>query len=400
MLFEIHKEGKIAYKRLSAADLKRSDLSHQTHIGLSNDSLTFMTDNKKEYSAMLIYKSYCDILSCEIAKIHRASGKYDAPKISMGRNLDNIVNKIRSFAKESTNKDFYLLWFGLDSLTPVFWLIEEDSYDYKYLNTFCDFAHLKDRYITILKRENTVFPNVLKYIQSRIENVTINLQKDLELSVEMESDNPKFKDADVKKAQKLIHEIGKQGETLIDEYLQRQKSAKKVLNYEWMNRSTEQGKPFDFYIEYCNGQEQWVDVKTTEHEFEQAVIVSKNEIKFITEKESRKYAIFRVYSLKELQAKLRVCSECLKYIKKLYRDIDYMTQSMSDYMASIVNYKIAFEPGPISFKSISDEINIYADSIIYKPPIPYSNEMEEGHLLVAAESFGSGNNNEHSSHEK
>ena len=134
MLFEIHKEGKIAYKRLSDADLKRSELSHQTHIGLSNDSLTFMADNKKEYSAMLIYKGYCDILSCEIAKIHRASGRYDAPKISMGKNPDNVVNKIRSFAKESANKDFYLLWFGLDSLTPVFWLIEEDSYDYNLLN--------------------------------------------------------------------------------------------------------------------------------------------------------------------------------------------------------------------------------------------------------------------------
>ncbi len=382
MLFEIHKEGKIAYKRLSDADLKRSELSHQTHIGLSNDSLTFMADNKKEYSAMLIYKGYCDILSCEIAKIHRASGRYDAPKISMGKNPDNVVNKIRSFAKESANKDFYLLWFGLDSLTPVFWLIEEDSYDYNLLNIYCDFAHINDRYIAILERNNIVFPNVLQYVQSRIENVTINLQKDLELSVEVEADNPKFKEADVKKALKLIHEIGKQGESLIDEYLQRKKSEKTVLNYEWMNKSAEQGKPFDFRIEYSNGLEQWIDVKTTEHEFEQPVIVSKNEIKFITEKEAKKYAIFRVYSLKELQAKLKICSECLKYVKKLYRDIDYMTQSMSDYMASIVNYKIAFEPGPVSFKSISEEINIHSETST--PLIPYSTE-DEGQLHLAAE---------------
>ena len=60
MLFEIHKEGKISYKRLSNADIKRGK-SHQTHIGLSNDSLTFMADNKTEYSAMLIYKGYCDM---------------------------------------------------------------------------------------------------------------------------------------------------------------------------------------------------------------------------------------------------------------------------------------------------------------------------------------------------
>ena len=357
MLFEIHKEGKISYKRLSNADIKRSK-SHQTHIGLSNDSLTFMADNKTEYSAMLIYKGYCDILSCEIAKIHRADGRYEAPKISTGKKPDNVVNKIRSFARESNDKTFYLLWFGLDSLTPVFWLIEDGSYDFKALDTDCDFTHLGDRRIVILERDNKSFSKVLQYAQSRIENVTVDLQKDLELSVEIETENLKFKDADVKKAQNCIYEIGKQGEALIDEYLNRQKSERIVSDFEWMNRSAEQGKPFDFHIKYSNGLEQWIDVKTTEHEFEQAVIVSKNEIRFITEKRNTDYAIFRVYSKKELQAKLRICSECLKYMKKLSRDVDYMTQSMSDYNAAIMNYKIAFVPGPVSFNRISDEISI------------------------------------------
>ena len=382
MLFEIHKEGKIAYKRLSDADLKRSESSHQTHIGLSIESLTFMVDDKTEYSAMLIYKGYCDILSCEIAKIHRENGRIDAPKISMGRKPNNVVNKIRSFAEESANKDFYLLWFGLDSLTPVFWLIEESSYDYSLLNNYCDFVRLRDKKIVVLERDDLVFPNVLKYIQSRIENVTLKLQKDLEFSVETETDDPKFRDADVKKARKYIYELGKQGELLIDEYLNRQKSERIVSYYEWMNKSGEQGKPFDFYIKYSNGLEQWVDVKTTEHEFEQAVIVSKNEIKFITEKESPKYAIFRVYYLKELQAKLKVCSECLKYIKKLYRDIDYMTQSMSDYKAAMMNYKIAFEPSPDSFKRISDEILLYYQEHV---AVNYQQNEESDDMLMAAE---------------
>jgi len=355
MLFEIHKEGKISYKRLSDADLKRS-VSHQTHIGLSNDSLTFMPDNKTEYSAMLIYKGYCDILNCEIAKIHRADGRYDAPKISMGKKSENIVNKIRSFAKDSVDKDFYLFWFGLDSLTPVFWLIEEDSYDYNFLNDYCGFASLKDRKIVILKRDNYIFAKVLQYVQSRIENTSIDLQKDLELSVEIETENPKFKDADVKKARNYIYELGKEGESLIDEHLKKMKFEHTVSEYEWMNRSAEQGKPFDFYIKYSNGLEQWIDVKTTEHEFEQAVIISKNEIRFITEKKNPDYAIFRVYSKQELQAKLKICSECLKYMKKLSRDMDYMTQSMADYQASLVNYKIAFVPSSVSFNKISDEI--------------------------------------------
>lgn len=385
MLFEIHPEGKISYKRLSDADIKRSDSSHQTHIGLSIDSLTFMADNKTEYSAMLIYKGYCDILSCEIAKIRRANGRVDAPKISMGKKPDNVVNKIRSFAKESKTKDFYLLWFGLDSLTPVFWLVEDGSYDFNRFNEYCDFTHLKDKTIIVLERNNMIFPNILRFIQSRIENVTLDLQKALELTVETEVEDPKFKDADVRKAKNYIYELGKQGETLIDEYLQRQKSEKNVSDYEWMNKSGEQGKPFDFYIKYSNGLEQWIDVKTTEHEFDQAVVVSKNEIKFITEKEAQKYAIFRVYLLKELQAKLRVCSECLKYVKKLYRDIDYMTQSMSDYQAAMINYKIAFTPGTISFNSISDEILLFSQK---NNQTIYQQGEEDGNISLAAEGIG------------
>lgn len=360
MLFEIHPEGKIAYKRLSDADLKRSAASNQTHIGLSNDSLTFMPDNKTEYSAMLIYNEYCDILNCEIAKIHRADGRNDAPKISMGRKADNIVRKIRTFANQSINKDFYLFWFGLDSLTPVFWLIEEGSEDYNYLDQLCDLSTLPNRKIIILNRNHKPFIKVLDYIKAKIENVAINLEKDLELSAEMGIDDPKFKEVDVKKAKNHIYEIGRLGETYIDEYLEEQSFFHAIKKYEWVNKSGEQGKPFDFYIEYYNGLEEWIDVKATERSFEQPIIISKNELKFITEKDERNYNIYRVYSMQNDWAKLKICSRCLKYIKKLYRDIDYMTQSMSDYKAALVNYKISIEPTSDSFLDISNEIILKA----------------------------------------
>lgn len=359
MLFEIHSEGKIAFKRLSDADLKRSPKSHQTHIGLSNDSLTFMPDNKKEYTAMLIYDAYCDIVSCEVGKILRKSGRQDAPNIKTGSSTGtSAVRQIREFAKEKSNKQFYLLWFGLDSGTPVFWLIRDGSYDYLFLNNLCHFDKLGATEIKILTESNLVFSQVLDFIRSRLENVSLELQKDLEFTAEIESDNPKFKDSDVKKAKSYIQDLGRKGEEIINEYLDREKFEKRVTEFEWANKSSEVGKPFDFIIKYSNGQEQWMDVKTTEHEFEQAVIVSKNEIKFITGKKNPEYSIYRVYSKSETEAMLKVCSGCLKYIQKLQRDIDYMTQSMSDYQAGIVNYKIAFVPGPHSFSQISDEIRL------------------------------------------
>ena len=306
---------------------------------------------------MLIYNDYCDILNCEIAKIHRSNGRYDAPKISMGKRTENVVKKIRTFTQEAPEKVFYLLWFGLDSLTPVFWLIAEGSIDYYALNTYCNFSNMKSQRIVVLDRGNLIFANVLQCVQSKMEIATIKLQTDLEQSVEMETDNPKFKDVDIKKAKKHIYEVGRLGEQLINDYLDKKKFEKQVLEYEWINKTGEKGRPFDFYIKYQNGLEQWVDVKATEHDFNENVIVSKNEIKFITDRtKQNEYAIYRVYSIIDTIAKLRICSECLKYIKKLYRDVDYMTQSMHDYQASLFSYKISFTPGSVSFNSISDEI--------------------------------------------
>ena len=359
MLFEIHSEGKIAFKRLSDADLKRSPFSHQTHIGLSNDSLTFMPDNKMEYNAMLIYNSYCDIISCEVGKILRKSGRWDAPNIKTGSsNGDSVVRKIRAFAKEQESIPFYLLWFGLDSGTPVFWLVSQGSYDYGVLNQFCHFNTLGSTEIRIVHTGQVHFSDILGFIRMRLENASVNLQKDLELTAEIESDNPKFKDSDVKKAKSYIQDLGRRGEEIINAFLEKEKFEKRVDDFEWSNKSSEVGKPFDFWIHYASGQEQWMDVKTTEHEFEQAIIVSKNEIRFIAEKKNPEYAIYRVYSKAETEARLKICTGCLRYIQKLQRDIDYMTQSMSDYKAGIVNYKIAFEPGLHSFNQISDEIRL------------------------------------------
>ena len=287
----------------------------------------------------------------------RKNGKWDAPNVKTGTSRgDSVVRKIRSFAREKEGARFYLLWFGLDSGTPVFWLISEDSYDYSILNQYCHFDSIGDKEIRIVHIGENRFSDILGFIRMRLENVSVKLQRDLEMTAEIESDNPKFKDSDVKKAKSYIQALGRQGEELINEYLDKERFYKKVIEYEWSNRSSEVGKPYDFWIRYSSGQEQWMDVKTTEHEFEQSIIISKNEIKFITNKEDSEYSVYRVYSKSESEARLRICTGCIKYIKKLQRDIDYMTQSMSDYKAGIVNYKIAFEPGAHCFNSISQEI--------------------------------------------
>lgn len=358
MLFDFHNEHKISIKRLSDADLKRSAKSNQTHIGLSNHSLTYIQDNKKEYSAMLIYGAYCDILKCEVGRIQRKNGTFDAPNVkSNGRNGESIVRSIRDFAKNDSNTNFYLLWFGLDIGTPVFWLMREGSDDFKMIDGLCNILTMGEREVKTYDDSDLLFPEIVRRIRARLERVSDDLQRQLVMAAEMD-DGTKFKDTAIKKAKMYIQEIGRRGENLVNEYLDRMLFEHKILEYDWKNKSREQSLPYDFWIKYDSGREQWMDVKSTEKEFEQPVVVSNNEIKFITEKTNQEYAIYRVYSMEEASALLKVCSGCLKYVKKMQRDITYMTESMSDYQAKMINYKIAFNPSDNCFMNISEEMRI------------------------------------------
>lgn len=358
MLFDFHNEGKISIKKLSQADLHRNNTSHQTHIGLSDHSLTYIQDSKKEYSAMLIYDNYCDILKCEVGRIRRKNGTFNSPNVkSVGRTVESVVKSIREFAKKDSSMEFYLLWFGLDIGTPVFWLIREKSEDYYAINNICDIASLKHRDVRNYDNSKKNYELILDYVKNRLERVSTDLQRQLIIAAEMD-DGTKFKDSAIKKAKNYIQEIGHRGEEFINEYLDQQKHIHIVSDFEWKNKNREQSLPYDFWVKFQSGKEQWIDVKSTEKEFEQPVIVSNNEINFITSKTNFEYAIYRVYSMEEANALLKICSGCLKYVRKMQRDINYMTESMSDYKAKLINYKIAFNPGEHCFTDISSAYSL------------------------------------------
>ena len=145
MNINLNNERRISVKRLTDADLNRSTTSKQTHIGLSDKSLTFMGDSKRARSAILVHKNSWFSESCDIGKITRREGRRDAPKISMGgRNTENLVSRIRKIASTNSHAH-YLLWFASDTGTPVFWLIRKGSNDYKKINEKINFSEMKNK---------------------------------------------------------------------------------------------------------------------------------------------------------------------------------------------------------------------------------------------------------------
>ena len=131
MFFELHDENRIGYKELSDADLGRAEKSHQTHIGLFDDVLTFLSNSAIIKDAMVIYNNKADILPLHFDRIQNPDGSFRSPKIRAGVNTDeSVLSFIRNTVRRTSPVgSWYLFWFGLKSGQPVF-LIFGVYYEY------------------------------------------------------------------------------------------------------------------------------------------------------------------------------------------------------------------------------------------------------------------------------
>jgi hypothetical protein len=163
MRINLNTENRISIKRLTDAELNRSATTNQTHIGLSDKSLTFMGDRKRTRAAILVHKNSWFAETCDIGKISRKNGSHNAPKISMGnRNKENLVKRIRKIASTNTHTH-YMMWFASDTNTPVFWIIRKGSADYKKLKDIIDFNSVSNRICTFDSHDRE-FSNIVDVI--------------------------------------------------------------------------------------------------------------------------------------------------------------------------------------------------------------------------------------------
>lgn len=307
--------------------------------------------NEDTTTAILIYNDYFDVLQCNFERIQNPDGTYRSPKISLGDKYENtVVRKIREFAKLNPNRDYYLIWFALENNELLFWLIDNSSSDY---------AKLKDFFPT----ENTVYDTseimfipLIKIIESKIDELSISLQEDLETVSQTSIKSEKYRTLDIEKAQERFKITGRTGEELINEYLEMQKNENLISSFEWVNKSRESGKPFDFVVNSTVGEEKYIDVKTTQFKFEQPLMFSDGEIDFINTINEKKYSVYRVFSLHEGTNKFRKCFECFNYMKNLEFKISSFKNEIQSASSNVCGIKIAVPPTSLVFKKISADI--------------------------------------------
>lgn len=125
-----HKNAIIGIKKLSAADLGRSEKSNQTHIGLFENTLNCIDDLHLIDFCYLVTEHGTKKFLCLLDYIENPDGTYRSPKIRKGaieellfegKELNSVVREIRRISFETGgNKDWYLLWFATDNQHLVF----------------------------------------------------------------------------------------------------------------------------------------------------------------------------------------------------------------------------------------------------------------------------------------
>jgi hypothetical protein len=335
MINQIHRESQIGIKMLSDADLGISPDSHQTHIGLFESTFDFTNTQHLTASSLLIFDSSAfDVLTL-LDYIENLDGSFRSPKIRQGyaeelvmRDIpfDSALIKIREIANDyPANLDWYLLWIMLESTELVFLLFQDNSTDFREIQNIVGTIGERQTLTTTA----TNFERLVAYLNGKLNQVNSDYYTELEIQAQVgEQDTTQRKiprPYDLEKANELFKKTGLKGEELLFQYLEHEKTNLGIRNLKWMNKNRESGLPYDFEITYNNNDIFFSDAKSTGYRFEQPIVISSGELKFINENKE-KFLIHRLYSIYD-DPKLRVCNN-IYHVSDIFNPL-YQTFSTS-----------------------------------------------------------------------
>ncbi|HIP13081.1 MAG TPA: DUF3883 domain-containing protein [Arcobacter sp.] len=359
MFFKIHDNATIGYKLLSDADLGKS-FGNTTHIGLLSETFDFSSQYHKETSSQLIYKQTTMEVISFLDYIQNPNGSYRSPKIRSARNAElllypnrtSVVRKIREIASNENPSEWFLLWFGLENEELVFLLIKKDTEDYQEIVSIIGELKRNDT----IKTTSSSFPKVINFLNTKVNTLNFSYIEELELLAQTHQEELKHrikpKRYDIEKAQKLFQKIGKKGEELVNEHLAKLKVANQIKNFIWVNKSNESGFPYDFEITNNSNQLIYSDAKSTSYKFEQKIIFSFQELKFI--QQNNNYLIHRVYGLNETP-KLRICNNIETISHDFVNELNTFSTKVKQTGLNLNSMKVSINP---NYKTLKFENEI------------------------------------------
>ena len=341
MFYKLHKKAVIGCKKLSDADLGISQSSHQTHIGLYENTLDFLSHYHQESSAQILHLDNIYDSVSMLDYIQNSDGSFRSPKIRIGDKEENgTAKQIRKITASDIQATWYLLWFGLENEEIIFLLMEKGSEDYNFLQ-----SKLGNLNRSLTSKTDKNFKIIIDFLNSKVNKLSFSYLEELEILSQSNKNNSsirnKIRRYDIEKAQKLFKQIGNQGEKLVDDYLQKEKEKKNIKDYCWVNRDNESGYPYDFEIIDNSGKNIYSDAKSTSYKFEQQMFFSAQELKFINE--NKNYSIYRVFDINS-SAKLKTCNNIDSISNDFIRNLNHFSTQISNNDLILSSLKIAVKP--------------------------------------------------------
>ncbi|MGB8345847.1 MAG: DUF3883 domain-containing protein [Ktedonobacteraceae bacterium] len=145
---------------------------------------------------------------------------------------------------------------------------------------------------------------------------------------------------DFQKAKENADMVGLAGEQFVNEYLQQLKAAGRIHDFEWVSAQNAIS-PYDFSIDHDGTGKTFVDVKSTQGEFERVLHVSYNEL-LQMRTGTEQYDIYRVYDINESSAKLRITSGIREFAASILEILEHLPEGIS-------SDGISFSPTALSF---------------------------------------------------
>lgn len=146
---------------------------------------------------------------------------------------------------------------------------------------------------------------------------------------------------ELERARKRADDIGRMGEELLDGYFSLELEAGRIEDYEWVANENAIS-PFDFWVKK-NSERRKVEVKSTTGDFSQVLHISMSELLELRDSQEP-YDLYRVYSIDENTAKLRV-AECPRdFAKEALSALEGLPEGVTADGVSVKPDSVQFGP--------------------------------------------------------
>lgn len=142
----------------------------------------------------------------------------------------------------------------------------------------------------------------------------------------------------LRQARENAGRIGRRGEEFVNVYFTLQKLQGKIQDFGWTS-SENAIAPYDFEISIGLGRV-YVDVKSTEGEFESTIHISFNEL--LQMRDSEMYDLYRVYQIEEKSAKLRIAQNLKEFARATLTVLETLPSGVRTDSISVVPEILGF----------------------------------------------------------